>query len=364
MEKIFTVFVDESGFTGEDLLATDQPIFVLSSNNFTSNEAEAMIDAAFGGVDFRELKHSRLIRSPKHRDRIVELVRIAARDPTRVSTWIAHKEFALVTLIVDWWLEPLYHREGFNLYKDGANLAMANMIFVCLEGFWSKGFRRTFLTHFQHMLRSRTQHRFAECEKFVLKQANKVDTDRQEILHYFAPSFDFLGFPHVQELPKRVLDLALPGLVFIGHSWRERFNGSWEVVHDNSSNMGRQKWMWDTLSSPQISPAQFNFAKTVQSFPMNVSTTRFGNSTEHKQLQICDILAGATSSFLRSFLGQAPNRNYCDRLSEAGIENLIVGNIWPSKKVTPSELGTVGVDANVAIEWISKQFGLIRNTEK
>lgn len=41
----------------------------------------------------------------------------------------------MLTLVVDWWMEPLAHRHGLNLYKDGANLGMANMLFYCLEGF-------------------------------------------------------------------------------------------------------------------------------------------------------------------------------------------------------------------------------------
>ena len=44
-------------------------------------------------------------------------MRTIAADPSRAGVWIAHKEFALVTLIVDWWIEPLAYHTGFNLYK-------------------------------------------------------------------------------------------------------------------------------------------------------------------------------------------------------------------------------------------------------
>jgi hypothetical protein len=188
-----TYYVDESGFTGEDLLAPDQPLFAQATNNFTSDEAKAIIGSAFSGVDAKELKHSRLCRNPRHRDRIIELVRIVARDPTRAGTWIAHKEFALVTFIVDWWMEPLAHRGGLNLYNDGANFGMANMLFICLQGYWSEAFRRNLLLHFQRMFRSRTPERFAECEAIVRKEMSKVDGDRAEILRYFWPFIPAVG---------------------------------------------------------------------------------------------------------------------------------------------------------------------------
>ena len=137
-----TFYVDEAGFTGEDLLADDQPVFVEATSDYSLQEAETLIGDIFRGLKREELKHGRLVRNLKNRERIVELVRVVASQPERAATWIAHKEFGLVTLIVEWWMEPLAYRGGLNLYKDGANHAMANMLFVSLEGFWSKSFRR------------------------------------------------------------------------------------------------------------------------------------------------------------------------------------------------------------------------------
>lgn len=351
-----TFYIDETGFTGEDLLSQNQPLFAQSTNNFNSDEAQEIIDATFGGVKVRELKHASLRRRPAHRARIVELVRVVASDPSRAATWISHKEFALVTLIVDWWMEPLAHKYGMNLYKNGANLAIANMLFVCLEGFWNQRFRRKLLMHFQRMMRLRTPETFAKCEAFVRKEESKVDTDRAEILRYFWPSFALLGLPHVRGLPKQVLDIALPGLVYIGSVWRRRHEGPWEVVHDQSSNMAKRKWLWDTLSSPDMAAARFQYPSGTQIFPLNVSGTRFADSAEEKQLQICDILAGATSAFLRFSTAQGKEKEYSDKLSEAGIEELIVGGLWPSTDVTPEELGMTGWDGKVAIEWISEQL--------
>jgi hypothetical protein len=88
---------------------------------------------------------------------------------------------------------------------------------------------------------------------------------------------------------------------------------------------------------------------------MNVVGTRFANSEDENQLQICDILAGATAAFLRNRIQQDDDQAYFERLANAGIENLIAGGLWPSKEVTPEALGMKGWDGNKAIEWISGQ---------
>jgi hypothetical protein len=89
-----TYYVDETGFTGEDLLAEDQPIFAQATNDFSNDEAHQLIKSTFSGVGSAELKYNRLARNARHHDKIVELVRILAADPLRVGVWVAHKEYA------------------------------------------------------------------------------------------------------------------------------------------------------------------------------------------------------------------------------------------------------------------------------
>jgi hypothetical protein len=346
-----TYYVDETGFTGEDLLAEDQPIFVQATNNLTSDEADALIASCFGGIGSAELKYNRLARGGR-----IAFIRALADDPLHVGAWVAHKEYALMTLVVDWWMEPLAYRHGLNLYKDGGNHAMANMLYSCLEGFWSPVFRRKLLLHFQRMFRTRTMERYEECRVLVEKEKRRVSGDRQEILRYFSLSFLLLGFEHVTNVPERVLDIALTGLVQIGHAWNGRQSGPWTLVHDQSSNMAKQKWIWDTYSAASMPPARFEAPGVTAQFPMNVTQTRFGDSLHEKQLQICDVLAGACSAFLRFDRNGSEDRAYRERLSDAGIETLILAGLWPSTDVTPESLGRKGWDGNVALEWLTENM--------
>lgn len=124
--------------------------------------------------------------------------------------------------------------------------------------------------------------------------------------------------------------------------------------------MAHKKWLWDALSSPKLSAARFDNPGGAQHFPMNVTSTRFSSSENEQSLQICDVLAGATVAFLRNRVRVDGDQRYFEQLTTAGIENLIVGGLWPSPKVTPEGLGMRGWDGNRAIEWLSEQLAANR----
>lgn len=90
-------------------------------------------------------------------------------------------------------------------------------------------------------------------------------------------------------------------------------------------------------------------------------STRFADSVQVKQLQICDILAGAAASLMRKLGVQETGSAFGERLIDAGIEKLHIGGLWPSTDVSPEMLGTKGLDNNRAIEWAAEQLrGIVK----
>ena len=75
-------------------------------------------------------------------------------------------------------------------------------------------------------------------------------------------------------------------------------------------------------------------------FPMNVE----------KQLQICDVLAGAASAYVRRSGESGTEADYHDRLIEAGLQDLHIGGLWPSTEMPKDHEEMSGLDANKAIE--------------
>ena len=61
----------------------------------------------FSGTQGKELKHKNLGKYRSGQRRIVDLVE-AIQDLGKFTAWICHKEFALLTYLVDLWVETGY----------------------------------------------------------------------------------------------------------------------------------------------------------------------------------------------------------------------------------------------------------------
>jgi len=172
--------MDESGFTGEDLLRPEQPVFVHVSTCLSDGECAALAKDYFSGVQANELKHKNLSRRPSGQSRIADLVK-AVRGTDKFTIWLCHKEFLLLTYLVDLWVEPSMYKHGMDLYKDGGSLALSNMTYYCLKTFQSDRFLRSHLERFQRMMRYRTIQSYRTFFSMLHKDYLRTDKMTQDM---------------------------------------------------------------------------------------------------------------------------------------------------------------------------------------
>ncbi|MEO5372142.1 MAG: DUF3800 domain-containing protein [Magnetococcus sp. DMHC-1] len=353
---MLTFYIDESGYTGTDFLCRDQPIFVLATNNYDDDEANEILMDQFNIEKYNELKYTKLKRNQRHINKIVEIIRTLAQCQTRSGIWIAHKEFALVAFVVEFWIEPYAKYNGMNLYKNGENHGLTNFLFMFLEYFWDRSFRYKLLSYFQDMFKTKTLDSYLKCRNFLEMTYRQSVGEQNEVIEFLLRPFVLLDYDYIKNLGD-LLDLGVHGLIRIGHKWRSQNGGPFHVYHDRSSSMAKQKGIWDAISSCHLDQATFpGPGNGTHVFPMNVKTTEFGDSVSKKQIQICDILAGAAFDYYGYSDDKIIDKTYHDRLTESGIGNLVWGVLWPSTNVTPDELGKRGWDLSVEIDWINGQL--------
>src|SRR5262245_22648259 len=176
---MLTVFMDESGFTGEDLLSLEQPIFVHVSTALSDHEAAALYKKHFHGTQGVELKHKNLSKRSRGQGRIVDLVQ-DIKDTKKCTVWLCHKEFTLLTYLVDWWVEPAMRQDGIDLYLDGANLGLCNMVYYCLRAFQGERYLREHLQRFQRMMILRSGKSYGDFWQEVYRDYRRVDKRTKE----------------------------------------------------------------------------------------------------------------------------------------------------------------------------------------
>lgn len=138
---------DESGNTGADLLNKEQPVFILASSNYTVEEAERLL-TIFEQKQGQEVKFKNIKRRENNHKKIIDFMSQIATDKEKNIVTIYHKEFVLITHIVDPIIESEMHDRGIDIYKKGLNIALSNIHYKSINNLCSKkvsdGFKKSF----------------------------------------------------------------------------------------------------------------------------------------------------------------------------------------------------------------------------
>jgi hypothetical protein len=205
---MLTFYMDESGFTGEDLLSSRQLFFTHVSTVLSDEECAAHRAEFFGHTQAPEIKHKNLSKHPAGRRAIIEFLSSIQARKDGFTVWVVHKEFTLLTYLIDLWVEPLALRDGLDLYRDGCALAMCNVAYYCLRAFKGEQFLRGHLERFQRMMIRRTREDFHAFFAAIERDYHRADERTQEILGPILLAGIKFGYSRLQEIPRRALDPA------------------------------------------------------------------------------------------------------------------------------------------------------------
>ncbi|RVT89289.1 DUF3800 domain-containing protein [Rhodovarius crocodyli] len=120
MTEVLHLACDEAGFTGSDLLATDQRYFAYAAVNITDDEAFALLQEAKAlfPVQMPELKSTKLIKTPNGRKLIRHVIQ---RIAGRYSVAQHDKLLALCANIFEYIYEPVFADDPWLLYEKNFN---------------------------------------------------------------------------------------------------------------------------------------------------------------------------------------------------------------------------------------------------
>ena len=349
---VLDVFLDESSYTGPDLVNREQPVFVLASTILSPNEAARVLDAHIGVSASSEAKHSKLSKSRRGRSQVVEVIRALTGPPRRISFYAVHKEYVLLALMIDFWLEPMMHEDGLNFYERGTNIGFVNVTYICLGAALGAEGRRELLRRFQVMTRDRTAFSwdsFWQSLTLATREHELVD----KALGTLLVAERRLGRRHLWGLPSDLLDLGDYGLLDTVGFWRRQVpDTDFVFVHDRSSMIERNHATWEAIFDPDNPATVVGQDRRTISFPLPVRGLRLEDSRMLAPLQVADLVAGAAFAV---FSARARNvqDEYADSLIEAGLLGGVNGGVWPSDAITPEELETDGPPLEDSAEFIA-----------
>ena len=347
------IYLDESGYTGEDLMKEDQPYFSICTHAIDEATCADIKEKYFAEIQAKELKHSQLASRPKQ----AKMLLAALRDLTdnhheKIIVGVSDKRYALLAKIVDLIIETSMHRAGYNLYRRGGNIAMTNVMYTCmnLDGDYLDRILRAFQRWMrERSLAARTEfaHRLASPHRIEM-----IDDFRKTILG----ALRHVGYNSVlRGLDRGALDLSLSTAMNLMSMWRWRVDAEpFQLIHDQSTNMSKQKRMWDALVSPSALPAIVGYDSRKRRYPLNISETVFVDGKTSVALQIADIIAGAASAVLKGSASSS-GEEYINGLREMWSNRQLDGDyLLPSVAISPEEMGTTGDDGEDPLEYTAK----------
>jgi hypothetical protein len=355
-----SVFIDESGNTGQNLLDRSQPVYVLASVHFTYSEAKAIYDVLFTGKE-EEAHFKKLKRSKLGKQRIKEFIKSSILAPDQIKLFIAHKPFMTITKIVDLLVETLYHHLSIDIYKDGANIAMSNLYYYATTPFCGEERFARFQAAFLQMIRNKdtTSIRnfyasIKELKDFCKDEKYKIMLDilaqTREILDDILPNVNVT-----------TLDPATPLLYFLCGAWGDQLDAPFNVVCDESKPLAHDRKLLEGLTDPDIPEVRVGYDFRKITLPLKVNTISFVNSKDVIQVQIADMLASACAYWARSIVNRCEEGDLFFAIKDSIIPDLIINSIWPSQAITPEELGIIDDGGINPVNHVEK---LIRRQQK
>jgi hypothetical protein len=333
------IYCDEAGNTGAALLDRVQPVFVLASLDFSDGEADELL-ACVKSTQGAEAKFTTLRKSERGRRKLIQFFAQQPLTLARVKTTVFHKEYMVVTKLVDIIVETLAHKDGVDLYERGGNIALSNLHFYATPVCCGRERFSNFLTSFVAMVRNKDK---ASIDMFFYWawQLHSLCIDKK-----FQPLLaPFLMAEHsIAEILENnnflALDPAIPS--FFNHcvAWGDQYNAEFDVLHDESKPLYAERDTLRAFMDKSIPYTEVGYDRRKFVFPLKANSLEFGDSKQFLQLQMADLIASA-SSYLNACRTNGSMDDFAHSLEvDAKLDRFVINALWPSKDVTPASLET------------------------
>jgi len=342
--------IDESGYTGFDLMNAEQRWQGASAVSISDDEAKRLIKEHFPKLQAPELKYGALARRSNNRERLISLQKdILAHH--KCVTYICDKRFLLILMFLDYATEPWYYERGENFYVDGQNYAMASLLHYIGPTMMGKAIFEGILAAFQNAMKEKTPETLNELVKRV--RASKWEET-------LAPAFGPIALASPECLSAiRVPEVSTDAAIVVLQSLISRMEvmaeGPYRVEHDESKNLLQYSALLQRMikHDEAIEFTQTKIA-TIK-FPLKLSQVTQVNSKDSPSVQLADVLIGAAIEAGNMLIGQRPKEIDPEKVLSLYRDDQFI-HLIPSIKFEEQKQFRAGSQANEVIDYFAKHF--------
>lgn len=335
-----TIFLDESGNTGANLVDKQQPFFAMAGVNFSQAEAERLLTLV-NSKSPKEVHFSNFKRRRSGQEALLRLLEHSLIKKDNVKVCVFHKQFMVTTKIVDLLIEYMANETGFDLYENGANIALSNMLHYCMPTFCGEENVTAMQKLFIEMIKKKDAEAINAFYESVgvLKEksiSEKFNSDLDMILITKNLIDDALS-----NVDRTNLDPLIPSLFSQCVEWGKEYSKGFHVIHDDSKTLEMKQILFGQFMDLTSIEMEVGYDRRKFKLPLRGKSLNFASSETYPQLQVADVVASAISYWANGVYGGEKDDVFFQELDKLNFRRLIISNIWPSLDVTPQSLGTV-----------------------
>lgn len=346
---------DESGNTGADLLNEQQRVFVLASTDLSIQESKELLSMV-QTHQASEAKFSKLKKSNAGKKKIINFLIAAKKIKNRIKTSFFHKEYMVITKIVDIIIETMAYRDGIDLYKDGANIATSNMHFYCMPTFCGAERTQNLYKAFVEMIRLQTTDSISNFYYAAWQvYSGSIDKSYAQSLAPILASESIIN-EILMHNGKNSLDPAIPAFFEHCANWGDEFQEDFDVLHDESKPLFQEKEHLESFMNKEIPHQVVGYDRRKYGFPLKANGVHFSNSEDDPRLQVMDLIASSSGYWANKLASGDANDSFYKELVEVDMQEFVLNAIWPEPKVAPKEMKTDSGYGINAVDYMTEQL--------
>lgn len=343
-----SVYIDESGYTGVDLLNQDQPFQGASAIYISELEAQELINAHFPNLKSNELKYRNLARRSKNWESLLELQKDILDNYVSIS-YVCDKRFLLILHFLDYAVEPFYFDRNVDIYKDGCNYSLASLLYYTADSLLKGDNFKEILSLFQYAMNSKS-------EISISALIEKVQSTPWKSM---AEAFGPLAVEDAACIEAIInKDTSTDGAYVVLLSLISRLetiiDHKYDIVHDRSKNLEQYDSTLNKIINHR-SEASFKQTKlTTIKFPLKLSSVSQIDSKDSSGVQLADVLIGGVMDSSKAITGTKINE-YNKSIADLYKENQLL-HLLPSLEFGKQKEFRKGTQGSEVIEYFSKNF--------
>lgn len=296
-----TLYFDEAGYTGADLINKNQPFYVLSSVCFSDDELDAIKNDISLSLYGKELHFKKMYTNYQGRNMIKMLFSHPLMDLSHVKLAFAQKRFCVYAQIVDILVETYYHENNVNIHKGANGLILANGLYYCAVNHPNQLLIERFEADFVNMIRHPSTESVAIFYRTTDELMKNCDTNSsfQELLLEIPYTIKTIG----KALPVDSfhMDLTIPLFSSVVQSWYKETGIKYNVIFDRSEPFYANLDFVKSLRDMNVPETEVGYGDSDRHvYPLPVESLSVEDSHKEFGIQIADICASSLCFILHS----------------------------------------------------------------